>query len=171
MPLTEQIGELVTLQQEGKVRHLGLSEVTVAELEEVRTMATIVSVQNRYNLADRASEALVDHAEANGIGFIPWFPLATGRLARPGGPLDELATRPGNAVAAGAGLAPRPVASHAAHPGHVDRRPPRGRHAAAGIELTGEEMAALHPSRRRLSRRWMPFVRWYSRTNSAAISS
>ena len=93
MPLAEQIGELVSLQTEGKVRHLGLSEVTVAELEEVRTMATIVSVQNRYNLADRASEALVDHVEANGIGFIPWFPLATGSLARPGSPLDELARR------------------------------------------------------------------------------
>jgi pyridoxine 4-dehydrogenase len=144
VPLAEQIGELVALQQEGKVRHLGLSEVTVAELEEVRTMATIVSVQNRYNLADRASEALVDHAEANGIGFIPWFPLATGRLARPGSPLDQLATRH-RATPSQLALAwllgrspvmlPIPGTSTVAHL--------EDNVAAAGIELTDEEMAEL----------------------------
>ena len=91
--LADQIGELVLLQEEGKIRHIGLSEVTVAQLEEVRQLATIVSVQNRFNLADRQAEPLLDHAEANGIGFIPWFPLATGALARPGGPLDDLAKR------------------------------------------------------------------------------
>ncbi len=93
VPLADQIGELVTLQQEGKIRHIGLSEVTVDELEQVRQLATVVSVQNRYNLADRAAEPLLEHAEANGIGFIPWFPLATGALATPGGPLDDLAKR------------------------------------------------------------------------------
>ncbi|WP_067682214.1 aldo/keto reductase [Nocardia miyunensis] len=91
VPLADQIGELVALQKEGKIRHIGLSQVTVAQLEAARKLATIVSVQNLYNLADRTSEKLVDHCEANQIAFIPWFPMATGKLARPGGPLDEIA--------------------------------------------------------------------------------
>jgi pyridoxine 4-dehydrogenase len=91
VPVAESLGALVDLQTQGKIRHIGLSEVTVEELEEARKTAEIVSVQNRYNLADRASEALLDHAEAHGIAFIPWFPLATGKLAGSGGPLDELA--------------------------------------------------------------------------------
>ncbi|MGH9082174.1 MAG: aldo/keto reductase [Acidimicrobiales bacterium] len=95
VPLEDQIGELVALQREGKVRHIGLSEVTVDQLEEIGRMATIASVQNRYNLADRAYEPVLDHAEAHGIAFIPWYPLATGDLARPGGPLDTLAAERG----------------------------------------------------------------------------
>ncbi|MQY22771.1 aldo/keto reductase [Nocardia macrotermitis] len=91
VPLADQIGELVALQKEGKIRHIGLSQVTVAQLEAARKLATIVSVQNLYNLSDRSSEKLVEHCEANQIAFIPWFPMATGALARPGGPLDEIA--------------------------------------------------------------------------------
>jgi aryl-alcohol dehydrogenase-like predicted oxidoreductase len=91
VPLADQVGALRELQDEGKVLHIGLSEVTVDQLVEAQRDATIVSVQNRYNLADRESEALLDHAEAHGIGFIPWFPLATGQLAEPGGPLDRIA--------------------------------------------------------------------------------
>jgi pyridoxine 4-dehydrogenase len=95
VPVAEQVGELALLQQEGKIRHIGLSEVTVAELQEAQQTATIVSVQNLYNLADRSAEALLEHAEANTIAFIPWFPLATGKLAGSGGPLDEIAARLG----------------------------------------------------------------------------
>jgi aryl-alcohol dehydrogenase-like predicted oxidoreductase len=91
VPLADQIGELALLQQEGKIRHIGLSEVTIDQLEDARQFATVVSVQNLFNLADRRAEPLLDHAEANGIAFIPWFPLATGALARPGGPLQALA--------------------------------------------------------------------------------
>jgi len=91
VPLAEQLGELVLLQQEGKIRHIGLSEVSVDELKQAQETATIVSVQNLYNLANRSAEDLLDHAEANGIAFIPWFPLATGDLAGDGGPLDQLA--------------------------------------------------------------------------------
>jgi pyridoxine 4-dehydrogenase len=91
VPVAESLGALVELQQEGKIRHIGLSEVTVAQLEEARRTAEIVSVQNLFNLADRSAEPVLDYAQAEGIAFIPWFPLATGRLAEPGGPLGELA--------------------------------------------------------------------------------
>jgi aryl-alcohol dehydrogenase-like predicted oxidoreductase len=90
IPVAESLGALVELQQAGKIRHIGLSEVSVEELLEAQQTATIASVQNLYNLADRSAEALVDHCTENEIGFIPWFPLATGKLARDGGPLDEL---------------------------------------------------------------------------------
>lgn len=91
VPLEDQLGELVLLQQEGKIRHIGLSQVSVEELEAAQQIARIVSVQNLYNVADRSSEALLEHSEANDIAFIPWFPLATGALARDGGPLDTVA--------------------------------------------------------------------------------
>jgi aryl-alcohol dehydrogenase-like predicted oxidoreductase len=91
VPLAEQVGELKLLQDEGKIRHIGLSEVSVEQLRQAQQTARIVSVQNRFNLADRAAEPLLDYAEANDIAFIPWFPLATGELARDGGPLTELA--------------------------------------------------------------------------------
>lgn len=88
--LEDQLGELVLLQQEGKIRHIGLSQVSVSELEAAQQIARIVSVQNLYNVSDRSSEALLEHAEAHDIAFIPWFPLATGALARPGGPLEQV---------------------------------------------------------------------------------
>jgi aryl-alcohol dehydrogenase-like predicted oxidoreductase len=91
VPLAEQLGELAALQQEGKIHHIGLSEVTVDQLTEAQQLATIASVQNLYNLAERKAEPLLEHCEQHGIGFIPWFPLATGQLAEPGGPLDRLA--------------------------------------------------------------------------------
>ncbi|MHA6758520.1 aldo/keto reductase [Streptacidiphilus sp. PAMC 29251] len=93
VPLADQIGELKLLQQEGKIAHIGLSEVSVEELKAAQQTAEIATVQNRYNLTDRASEALLDHAEQHGIGFIPWFPLATGALAGEDGPLREIAAR------------------------------------------------------------------------------
>jgi aryl-alcohol dehydrogenase-like predicted oxidoreductase len=93
VPYAEQIGTLVELQREGKVRHIGVSNVEVADLEEARAIATIVSVQNRYNLADRESEDVLEYCTREKIGFIPWFPLATGDLAEAGGPLAEIAHR------------------------------------------------------------------------------
>jgi pyridoxine 4-dehydrogenase len=90
VPLAEQVGELSLLQEEGKIRHIGLSEVTVEQLQEAQKSAEIVSVQNLFNLTNRQAEPLLDHAEAEGIAFIPWFPLATGELSKDGGPLQSL---------------------------------------------------------------------------------
>lgn len=93
VPLEDQIGALARLQQEGKIRHIGLSEVRVDQIEAVRRLVDVVSVQNLYNLANRKHEDVLEYAEAEGIGFIPWFPLATGDLASAGGPLARAAER------------------------------------------------------------------------------
>jgi pyridoxine 4-dehydrogenase len=90
-PAEDQIGELVALQQEGKIRHIGLSEVNVEQLEAAQKVATIVSVQNMYNISVRTAEAVLEACEATSVGFIPWFPLAAGPLAAPGGPLQRIA--------------------------------------------------------------------------------
>jgi aryl-alcohol dehydrogenase-like predicted oxidoreductase len=89
----EQFGVLRELQDEGKVKALGLSQVSVAELEAAGKHFTVSTVQNRYNLTDRSSEDVLEYAEANGVGFIPWAPISAGELAQPGGPLDEAAKR------------------------------------------------------------------------------
>jgi pyridoxine 4-dehydrogenase len=95
VPVEDQIGTLLDLQREGKIRHIGLSEVSVEQIKTVRKMATVVSVQNRYNLADRNSGDVLDFCTKENIGFIPWFPLATGNLAKPGSPLTRAATQLG----------------------------------------------------------------------------
>ncbi len=95
VPLAEQVGELAKLQEEGKVRHIGLSEVEVDQLEEAQKHATIASVQNLFNLTNREAEPLLDHCTEQGIGFIPWFPLATGKLVEDGGPLAQIAADTG----------------------------------------------------------------------------
>ncbi len=99
VPLADQVGELAALRAEGKIRHLGLSEVTVDQLTEARQIAPIVSVQNLYNLVNRQSEDVLGYCEREGLGFIPWFPIATGQLARPGSRLDGMARETGAAPA------------------------------------------------------------------------
>lgn len=93
VPFEEQIGALAELQRKGKIRHIGLSNVDVAHIKAAREMATIVSVQNRYNLVYRESEDEIEYCTREHIGFIPWFPLATGDLAEPGGSLERIAGR------------------------------------------------------------------------------
>ena len=95
VPLADQVGELAKLREEGKIRFIGLSEVTVDQLRAAAPIAPIATVQNLYNLANRSAEELLDYSAANGIGFIPWFPLATGELAKPGSPLADLAAERG----------------------------------------------------------------------------
>jgi len=91
VPLEDSVGALKALQDEGKIRHIGISNVSLEELERAREVVDVVTVQNRYSVVDRHSEDVLEACEDAGIGFIPWFPLATGDLAEPGGPLDEIA--------------------------------------------------------------------------------
>jgi aryl-alcohol dehydrogenase-like predicted oxidoreductase len=95
VPLEEQIGELEKLQDEGKVGAIGLSEVSVEEIRKAREITEIATVQNLYNLTTRQSEEVLDYCTAEGIGFIPWFPIAAGELAAPGGPVDSITSATG----------------------------------------------------------------------------
>ncbi|MFH5227259.1 aldo/keto reductase [Antrihabitans spumae] len=144
VPLADQVGELALLQQEGKIKHIGLSEVSVEDVKAAAEFATIASVQNLYNLAHRDAEDLLNYAEQNSIAFIPWFPLATGKLAAPGGPLDTLAkkhnTSPSQLALAwllrrSPVMLPIPGTSSVAHlDDNID---------AAALTLTDEEFAEL----------------------------
>ena len=93
VPLEDQIGELVSLRDEGKIGAIGVSEVTVEQLDAVRAITEIATVQNLFNLTNRKSEDVLDYCVREGLGFIPWFPIAAGELAKEGGPVDEIATR------------------------------------------------------------------------------
>jgi pyridoxine 4-dehydrogenase len=97
-PLEETLGALKKLQKQGKIRHIGLSEVTVAEIKKARKIVDIVSVQNLYNISDRKHEDVVDYCEKEKLAFIPWFPMAAGDLAKPGGVLDRAAKKHGASV-------------------------------------------------------------------------
>lgn len=142
--IAEQVGELAALQREGKIRHIGLSEVDIDTLRAAQQEATIVSVQNMYNLTVRQSEPLLDVATDEGIGFIPWFPLAAGPLAAQDGPLQTIAAEHG-ATASQLALAwllkrspamlPIPGTSRVAH---LEENV-----AAAGITLTDAEFETL----------------------------
>lgn len=90
-PLAESMGALKELQDEGKVRHVGVSNFKAAQLEDARTIVDVVSVQNRYSVSDRGSQDVLEACEQSGIAFLPYFPLAAGRLAKPGSVLDEVA--------------------------------------------------------------------------------
>ena len=144
VPLEDQVGELKKLQDEGKVAHIGLSEVSVEQIERARAVAPIATVQNLYNLADRSAEDVLEYCERHEIGFIPWFPLATGRLAKPGGALDAIVSRL-SATPSQLALAwllrrspvmlPIPGTSSIAH---LEENV-----AAAGIELSDDDFAEL----------------------------
>ncbi|MBW8481830.1 aldo/keto reductase [Actinomadura parmotrematis] len=144
VPLEDQLGVLKDMQGEGKIRHIGLSEVSVEEVKRSRGLTEIATVQNLYNLTERKSEDVLKYCEAEGIGFIPWFPLATGQLAEPGGVLAEAAERHGASPAQLAlawllhrspVMLPIPGTSKVAHL--------EDNLAAAAIELTDDEVAEL----------------------------
>src|SRR3984885_3738331 len=93
VPVEESLAPIKKLQQQGKILHVGLSEVKPHEIDQARKVIEIVSVQNQYNLGDRQHEDVVDYCTKHNLGFIPWFPVAGGKLARPGGPLDAMAKK------------------------------------------------------------------------------
>ncbi len=99
VPVEESLGALKQLQSAGKIRHIGLSEVSPDEIDRARKTAEIVTVQNRYNIGDRAHEETLLYCEKNNIGFIPWAPVASGKLTKPGGPLEGAAKRHNASVA------------------------------------------------------------------------
>jgi aryl-alcohol dehydrogenase-like predicted oxidoreductase len=99
VPAEEQFGELKKMQEEGKIRHIGLSEVKPAEIDHARKTISVASVQNMYNIGDRGHEDTLQYCEKNNLAFIPWFPVAAGKLAKPGGVLDETARKHNATVA------------------------------------------------------------------------
>jgi pyridoxine 4-dehydrogenase len=150
VPLADQIGALRQLQDEGKVRHVGLSEVTVQQLVEAEEITAVASVQNRYNLTDRASEDVLDHCERRGIAFIPWFPIAPTVRAGADDPVAAVAARLGatRAQVALAWLLHRsPVMLPI--PGTASRTHLEENVAAAGLSLTPDEYARLTALARR----------------------
>jgi pyridoxine 4-dehydrogenase len=144
VPRDEQFGVIADMLTEGLIAHAGLSQVSVADIEAAAKVFPVATVQNLYNLADRSSEDVLDYCEAKGIGFIPWYPLAAGDLARPGTPLDAIARRTG-ATPSQVALAwvltrspvmlPIPGTSKVAHLEDNIR--------AAGIQLSAEDFEVL----------------------------
>jgi aryl-alcohol dehydrogenase-like predicted oxidoreductase len=144
VPIAESVGAIKELQQQGKIRHIGLSNVKVGQLDEARQVADIVSVQNRYSLSDRGSDDVLEACERHGIAFLPYFPLAAGRLAQPGGAAAEVADRH-NATTGQVALAwllqrsPNTIPIPGTSSGvHLEENV-----AAAQLELSADEMAAL----------------------------
>ena len=144
VPIEESVGALAELQAEGKIEHVGVSNVDMDELRRARGVVEIVSVQNAYSLTDREAEPVLEACAAEGLAFLPWYPLAVGELARPGGPLDAVAARHG-ATPAQVALAwllqrapvvlPIPGTSSLAH---LEENV-----AAAELRLEDEDLAAL----------------------------
>ncbi len=144
VPLADQVGVLADMQTEGKIRHIGLSEVSVDEISAAGKVAPIASVQNLFNLVNRSSSGVLEHCEREGLAFIPWFPLATGQLAQPGGALAGLARETGAAPAqlALAWLLRRsPVMLPIPGTGSVAHLEENV--AAAGLHLTADQYATL----------------------------
>ena len=154
VPAADQFGALKELRDAGKVSEVGLSEVGVADIEQARTVVPVVTVQNQYNIAQRGADDVIEYCEQQGIGFIPWFPLGSGKLSRDGGPLDTVAREVGATVSQvclawllrrSPLMLPIPGTSSVAH--LVENS------AAATISLSDEQYDTLVDSRK-LLRRW-----------------
>lgn len=144
VPRDEQFDAIRQLQAAGIIRHAGLSEVKIEEIEAARKVFPVATVQNRFNLADRGSEDVLDYCTENGIGFIPWFPLAAGRLTQPGSILSQMAARKGvsaSQIALAWTLKRSPVILPI--PGTSKVTHLEENVAAAGVALTDEEFKQL----------------------------
>ena len=144
VPRGEQFDAIRAMQAEGLIRHVGLSQVSVAEIEAAGKYFNVATVQNLYNLVDRSSDAVLDYCEAKGIGFIPWFPLAAGDLAKPGSLLADIAAKHGaspSQIALAWVLKRSPVMLPIPGTGKVSHLEENV--AAAGIELSDEEFRNL----------------------------
>ncbi|QWA10698.1 aldo/keto reductase [Sodalis ligni] len=144
VPAEEQFGAIAQMQKEGLIRHVGLSEVDVSQIKAAQKFFPVVSVQNMYNLVTRSHEAVVDYCTENNIGFIPWFPLASGDLAKPGSLLDTLAKQKGatpSQIALAWILKRSPVMLPI--PGTSSVKHLEENVAAANVTLTDEEFAQL----------------------------
>jgi pyridoxine 4-dehydrogenase len=144
VPLADQVGELKKLQDEGKIAAVGVSNVTVEQLQAARDIVDIVTVQNRYNLTDRHSQDVLDYCNSEGIGFIPWAPIGSGGLAEAGGPVDDIVQATGDTpgqvalawlLAISSVMLPIPGTSKMAH---LEENV-----AAAELTLTDEQVAEL----------------------------
>src|SRR5579872_5774105 len=147
VPVEESMGALRDMQKAGKIRHIGLSEVTPTEIQQASKTAPVVSVQNLYNLSDRKAEEMLQYCEKNKLGFIPWFPIAAGKIIQPGGPLDKAAKRHGVTIAQLAlawllhrspVMLPIPGTSSVAH---LEENV-----AAGGVQLTAKEWESIENS-------------------------
>jgi aryl-alcohol dehydrogenase-like predicted oxidoreductase len=144
VPRDEQFGVIAEMLKEGLIRHAGLSQVSVEEIEAARKVFPVATVQNLYNLVDRSSEAVLDHCEAHGVGFIPWYPLAAGDLARPGTALDAVVKKTGatpSQIALAWVLKRSPVMLPIPGTGKLAHLEDNVR--AAGIQLSDEDFRAL----------------------------
>jgi pyridoxine 4-dehydrogenase len=144
VPTADQLGELDTLRLEGKIARIGLSEVSVDQITDARLTAPVVSVQNQFNLVDRKSEDVLEHCEREGLGFIPWNPIAVGRLAAPEGPVAHIAGQTGQSpsqVALAWLLRRSPVMLPIPGTGSVSHLEENV--GAAQVELTDDQFAAL----------------------------
>ena len=144
VPYQDSVGALAELREQGKIRHVGVSNVSVDQLATAASIVPVVSVQNRYNLADRASEDVLQACQRDGLAFLPWFPLATGNLAKPGSPLDEVASRlgvPPSHVALAWLLRHSPVNLPIPGTSSVDHLEENV--AAAGLQLSPDDVEAL----------------------------
>ncbi len=144
VPVEESLGAIAKMQSQGKIRHVGLSEVKPREIDQARKVVEIVSVQNQYNVGDRQHEDVLQYCEKHNLAFIPWFPVAAGKLARPGGKLDNVAKRHGATVSQlslawllhrSPVILPIPGTSSVAHLEENLK--------AAGIALSPEDMKAI----------------------------